>query len=212
MTLKTVVVDGISCEMTDTAAALVQRTIQKFADEAEDFKKKKKEECDSLNAKIATITTESAAKDAKITTLEKQLVDSKITPQALDALVKDRQIVFDKAKKLLGDKLVTDGKSIEDVRKQVVDKLIGDAAKSWDENMVKASFDTLTVNVSAPGGTVQDAARVFAGQHRPGGPGYGNVQDVRDTAYDGYVQDITDAWKTPEQRAADAAVRNATRQ
>ena len=43
MNMKTVVIDGIECQMTDTAAAFVQRTIKGLQDQVENFKKKAKE-------------------------------------------------------------------------------------------------------------------------------------------------------------------------
>jgi hypothetical protein len=208
MQLKSVVVDGITCEMTDIAAALVQKTIKGLSDALENMKKKKEEECEDSVKKITELTTAANAKDAQIVTLTKQLADAKLTPQQLDALVKDRQAVFDKAKKILGDKFHVDGKSIEDVRREVVNAKVGDGAKGWDDKMVEASFNTLVANAPASG-TVSDAVRVFAG--RPGN-GYqqmdtSNPQQVRDAAYARSVFDMETAWMSPDQRAAAAAAR-----
>jgi hypothetical protein len=217
MNLKTVMVDGIECQMTDTAAALVARTIQTLRDQIENLEKKKKDDDDCKKdsaVKITELTTASATKDAEIVTLKKQLADAKLTPQALDALVKDRHAVVDKARKVLGDKLVVDGKTIEDMRKQVVDAKLGAAAQGWTDEQIKASFDTLVAG--SGGSTVNDAVRVFAGRTSPGwaqpqqsAPVFdsSNPQHIRDAAYAMSVFDMETAWMNPEQRKAAAAAR-----
>jgi hypothetical protein len=204
--------------MTDTAAALVARTIQTLRDQIENLEKKKKDDDDCKKdsaGKITELTTASATKDAEIVTLKKQLVDAKLTPQALDALVKDRHAVVEKAKKVLGDKLIVDGKTIEDMRKQVVDAKLGAAAQGWSDEQIKASFDTLVANVGT-GGSVNDAVRVFAGRTSPGwaqpqqsAPVFdsSNPQHIRDAAYAMSVFDMETAWMNPEQRKAAAAAR-----
>jgi hypothetical protein len=212
MNLKTVMVDGIECQMTDTAAALVQRTISALQDAFEEEKKngkKKDEDCKDAAVKITEMATQLGTKDAEIVTLKKQLADAKLTPQQLDALVKDRHAAVEKARRVLGDKLMVDGKTIEDMRKQVVDAKLGAAAQGWSDEQIRASFDTLTATAPTAGG-VADAVRVFAG--RPGN-GYApmpqfdgsNPQHIRDAAYAQSVFDMTHAWMTPEQRKAAAA-------
>jgi hypothetical protein len=203
--------------MTDTAAALVARTIQTLRDQIENLEKKKKDDDDCKKdsaVKITELTTASATKDAEIVTLKKQLADAKLTPQALDALVKDRHAVVDKARKVLGDKLVVDGKTIEDMRKQVVDAKLGAAAQGWTDEQIKASFDTLVAG--SGGSTVNDAVRVFAGRTSPGwaqpqqsAPVFdsSNPQHIRDAAYAMSVFDMETAWMNPEQRKAAAAAR-----
>lgn len=224
MNLKTVMVDGIECQMTDTAAALVARTIQTLRDQIENLEKKKKDDNEDKDkdkkdsaVKITELTTAAATRDAEIVTLKKQLADAKLTPAALDALVKDRQSVVDKARKVLGDKLVIDGATIEAMRKQVVDAKLGAAAQGWNDEQIKASFDTLTAGVAGNGGsTVSDAVRVFAGRTSPGwaqpqqsAPVFdsSNPQHIRDAAYAMSVFDMETAWMNPEQRKAAAAAR-----
>ena len=46
MDTKTLLVDGIACQMSDTSAAIVQKTIQSLQDQIENFKKKKKDDDD----------------------------------------------------------------------------------------------------------------------------------------------------------------------
>jgi hypothetical protein len=195
--MKTLLVDGITCEMSDTAVEVVQRAL-KNASDAFNFEKKKGEEAEEEVKKakkdsgeqIAKLTTEVANRDAEIVTLKKQVADSALTPDKLDALVKDRQAVADKAKIILPT-VVIDGKSVEDIMKQVVDSRLGDKAKGWDANLIRASFDTLTASVQAADTDgVQRTARAFSQ------PLDSNAAVKRDAMYDKRDSDLSNAWKT----------------
>jgi hypothetical protein len=171
----TIVVDSISLEMSDTAAAVVNRSIKDLTDKLNssvasvasitaDAAKAKTE----AEATIAKMTADHKvavdALTAKVDALTKQVTDSTLTPAKLDQLVKDRAEVFGKAKAILGDKLVVDGKSIADVQRQVVSAQLGDVAKDYTDEQVKISFDTLTakVKVDAAATGVTDTARAFS--------------------------------------------------
>lgn len=182
--MKTIVVDGISLEMPETAAAVVDKVIKSLTDQAKSASDGKS----TADAQVATLTTQLAAKDAELTTLKKQVDDLKVTPQKLDELVKTRAAVVDKAKKLLGpDKLVVDGKSEHEIRKQVVDSIVGDAAKGWDENQVAASFVAIAADKKTDDG-VQDISRGFSGIRQVLGDDRSNAYAERDRA-------LEDAWK-----------------
>lgn len=172
-TMKMITVDGVSVQVdNDQSAQIIQRALDASATalkasqdafgkaEEENVKNKKKMEEDS-----AKYVTELATKDAEIVTLKKQVEDSKLTPAKLDQLVKDRAVTAGKARAILGDKLVVDGKTDSEIMRQVVDKHLGDAAKGWNDDLVKVSFDTITagtkpVDVAASG--VHDTARAFS--------------------------------------------------
>jgi len=197
--MKTMIVDGITCEMSDTAVEVVTRALAKAADAfnfekkkgEEEEEKKKKVEKDSGEA-IAKLTTENATKDAEIATLKSQLKDSALTPDKLDAMVKDRQIVADKAKALLST-VVVDGKTVDEVMRQVVDAKLGAVAKDWKPEQVKVSFDTLTAGVQAKDSSGFDAtARAFST------PPIGDAAAQSEKRYDSYDAKISNAWKTPE--------------
>jgi len=200
--LKTVVVDGITCEMSDTAAQVVNRTIAQFNAQLDAWKKKDKddkdkdeEDCKKDAAKDAAILT----KDAEIATLKAQLTDAAMTPAKLDALVKERTAVIDKASIYMNKTIKADGLSVADVRRQVVDAKLGDVAKGWNDDQVAVSFSSLTADVKAKAtdGSIKDAATVFAQPHRSGFVGGDTVdaQTRKDAAYDAYDKDISQAWQ-----------------
>lgn len=209
--LRTVDVDGHSIQVVgDIAASVVLRRLRSLEEQATDLRTKyegevtktKKGETDHATV-VSDLTTKLNAKDAQVVTLEKQLGDSAMTPAKLDALVKDRALVVGKARAVLGTALVVDGKSIDDIRKQVVDAKIGDAAKAWSADSIAASFATLTKDVADGGGTddyqsVDNLAAGFSGQ--PGfagaGGGYGgNSGNGRTNVYDAYDKSLETAWK-----------------
>jgi hypothetical protein len=199
MTLKTMIVDGITVEMTDTAIQVVQRALDAASNNLKNLQQKKetddkaaKDALDAANGQVAKLTTDLATANAKVTTLETQLKDAEMTPAKLDAMVKDRAIVIDKAKAMLPT-VVVDGKTLDEVMKQVVDAKLGDAAKDWKPEQVKVSFDTLTagVKITPVNDGVQRTAHAFTAQ------GGHQVNDAREKSYDAYDKRVTEAWKQP---------------
>lgn len=162
---KTIVVDGISVTMGDQTAAIVERAMKSLGDTIVSLNKK----VEIMTADATKAATDHAAAlteaqknltdaQTKVTTLEKQVADAKITPAKLDELVKDRAGVVGKAKAVL-DTVVVDGKTDHEIRSQVVAHVMGDAAKGWNEDQVRISFDTLTKDAKVIEDAGQDPYR-----------------------------------------------------
>jgi hypothetical protein len=199
--MKTMIVDGITCEMTDTAIQVVTRALDTAKQSNEKLVADHKVTVSTLDAQlkeardsVAKLSTDLATATAKTATLESQLKDSELTPAKLDAMVKDRSIVADKAKALVAQ-VVVDGKSVGEIMRQVVDAKLGDAAKGWNDDQVKVSFDTLTagVQVQAHDGTSTVRA---AFSHAP----VSDAQSKREQNWDSYDKKISEAWKAPASR------------
>jgi len=199
---KTIIVDGVSVEFTtDQNAQIVQRALDAAAQALKDAKAL----ADTLKADhakkeaedAATITTLTTARDgltAEVATLKKAVEDAKLTPAKLDALVADRAVVSGKARAILGDALVVDGKTDAEIKRQVVDKKLGEAAKGWTDEQVSISFATLTADVKATDSSaVLDARRSFAA---PGFVQGDSIVDKRDAALEKRDSALTEAWKT----------------
>jgi hypothetical protein len=178
-------------------------SLQGKLDETE--KSKAKDATDHATALTESKTTLDKA-NAEVATLKKQIEDSAMTPQKIDTLVIDRSKVIAGAKKVLGDKLVIDSKSNADIRRQVVDAHMKDAAKGWSDDAVEASFNTIVASVKDGGGTDAGAG----GQQRPGAGAQGtSFADLRqgfrfdaqpqatdtDKAYGEMTKNLGDAWK-----------------
>lgn len=195
-------IDGISVEMDDTAHQVVTRTIKGLQDTIESLKATAASVTTDhakvladKDGQIAKLTTDLTAATTKVTTLETQVKDAAMTPEKLEALVRDRSTMIAKAKAVL-PQVVVDGKADGDIRKQVVDAKLGDAAKGWSDDQVKVSFDTLTAgvdlsNIHTPAHGVADLAASFS---QPGAP---SMQD----AYTKRNKSLEDAWKGPQHRA-----------
>lgn len=151
-TLMKITVDGISMEMNDKDAQIVQRALDtaikqrdeafsKLKEEEEENKKKKKQydtDAATLTTQVATLTTEN-------TQLKTQLADATLTPEKMDAAIKDRANVIDKAKVILGADKVDVKLTDSQIRRACVNHVVGDAAKDWSDEIVSASFTTIKV-------------------------------------------------------------------
>lgn len=144
MTLKTITVDGLPVETTDAGIAAIEklRGLLTVSDAALASEKaahdKTKAEKDA----------EAAKKDVEIEDLKKKVVDG----AALDALVADRAAVVAKAK-ALAPNVVTDGKSIPDIKRAV----LGDSVKDKSEAYVDAAWDMKATDTA--NNDVRDAIR-----------------------------------------------------
>jgi hypothetical protein len=143
MALKTIIVDGLPVETTDAGEAAVNK-LRGLLDTAG----QKMTDANTTHAKaIADKDAELAKKDGEIEELKKKVLDD----AALDALVADRAAVVTKAKALDAN-VVTDGKSIADIKRAV----LGDSVKDKSEAYVDAAWDLKT---AATNDSVRDAIR-----------------------------------------------------
>lgn len=184
MTLQKVTVDGITVEMSDTAAQVVSKVQQQVATLTADNLKLVADHAAALKAK----DTELAAKDAEIAKLK----DAALDDAKLDALVTARADVIGKAKAIVAD-VKTEGLSIPAIRRATVVAKLGDAAvKDRSDDYVEARFDLLAADVK-PGtpDPVRDAIR-------SGAP---TVTDGK-SAYDANVAYLESAWKGEQKGAA----------
>lgn len=198
--MKIVMVDGLPVQLgDDTSATIVERTLKVIGDARDkaladiaSLQKQLNDGATALAAAQAELKKTTETKDAEIDVLKKQLADATVTPARLDQLVKDRAEVVGKAKAILGDKLVVDGKTIAEIRKQVVDAKMGDVAKTYSEDAVTAAFTALTVDAKTP---VDQLGNALAHQvvDQVG-------VDVVDKAYDEQDKYLKNAWRnTPVQ-------------
>jgi len=195
-TMKTVIIDGLPCLMSDKDAAIVQRTITTLTDAFEAFKKKAKadeeesdQKCDAMAKDLAKLNEDMKVKDALIATVQQQLKDAQ-DPAKLDAQLAVRDHVRGKAMAIMGPTFKTDGRKIEDVRRDVVvAKSNVPAAKDWGDEAIAAVFDHLTSGLQPqPRDPIRDASAAFSGPAFPG-------QSVKDQAYAEMVKDMQDGWK-----------------
>ena len=190
--LKTVLIDGLPCQMSDKDAAIVMKTIKELQDQNEFFKKKigKKEEEEEEVEKNSKAKDEAIkTKDALILTLQQQLKDA-MDPARRDAELADRDLVRNKARALMGSTFKVDGKEIADMRREVVLAKSGvQSAKDWGDTEIKAVFEHLTADVKQRD-PINDARTAFAG-------GNDAMQSPKAVAYQEMVKDMENAWRSP---------------
>lgn len=102
----------------------------------------------TAEAKVATLTTDTATKDAEIATLKKAVEDAALTPAKLRDAAKSYAIVCDKAKAL--NVTFAEDADAEAIMKAVVDAKMGEQAKGWTADQIAASFAVLTKDAKAP--------------------------------------------------------------
>jgi len=196
-TMRKFMVDGIAIEVEDRDAQIIERHIDSLTKDLATAKNALATAQTSTQNDLATARTETAnakaevqTKDAEIATLKKQLGDAVMSPQKLDELVSNRAKTVMRAKSIIGDALVVDGKTDAEMRKQVVLAKMGDTAKDWNDDMITASFNTLAVSTAdtGNGNGLQQIAQVLLHNDNSGDP--------RVKAYSQYEQDLSNRWKT----------------
>ena len=204
MNTKTIMIDGVSAEMDERSAQLVERQIAKLETEVKTAQAALATAQTQTQNDIATAKTEAANatalvqnKDAEITTLKQQLGDAKMSPQKLDKMVAERVATVQRAQAIIGSSLVIEGKTDAEMRRQVVAAKLGEVAKDWTDDMVTASFNTLSVTTSD---SASDHSLSHVVQLIRNGESAG--LDTRGKAYDDYDKALSERWKTAGMRNA----------
>jgi len=198
MSTRTITVDSLPVTLEERDAQIVERTLAKLATEIANAQTalaaaQTTAQNDTATAQtaLANVKSEVSTKDAEITTLKSQLADAKITPAKLDKMVADRANTVARAKAIIGDAIVIEGKTDADMRRQVVLAKLGEAAKDWTEDMITASFNTLSVadtGINNGAGSLSHVVQVVAGNNMGG--------DQRELSYSAYTSGIQERWKT----------------
>lgn len=132
--------DGLKVDLSDADA--VKAAVAKLQDavKAADTAK------ETAEGQVAALTTDKATLEAKVTTLEQQLADAKVTPQQLrDAAASFAKVV--EQGKALGI-TVTDGMDEPAIRKAAVTAKLGEKANGWTDEQIETSFATLTAGLA----------------------------------------------------------------
>lgn len=163
-----IMLDGLHVDLTDAEA--VKAAFDKVKGDADKAIAANAKELADAKADVATLTTEKVA-------LEKQVADAKAVD--LDKLVADRAALVAKAKALKSD-IVTDGKSADDIRKEIVSANLGDAAKDFDAAQIAAAFAVISKDAKASTETV---VHIDAVAKASAADGAANVATIRNLRY-----------------------------
>ncbi len=178
MTNRTLMVDGLSVELADKDAQIVQRAL------------------DGFNKKIADMETASgeakanlAAKDQEIGTLKaenQKLLDAQIKPEDLDRLVADRSALIEQIKAI--DSRIEIKGSDADLRRAAVKSKLGDEmVKDASDDMITGMFRAIAKDAKS----ADPFARVVADGVRQ----TGDARTEADKARQDRDQSLRDGWK-----------------
>jgi hypothetical protein len=134
MTERTLVIDGVNITLEDKDSQILERYLATLTTKFGDS-----------DSKIAEMKKAIDTKDGEIIGLTKKLADAEWTPAKIDEAVRNRLELFERARRALGDKLVTDGKTDAEIKREVVVAEIGDdEAKAMSDEAVSGVFRAVT--------------------------------------------------------------------
>ena len=134
MTERTLTIDGVSITLEDKDSQILERHLVSLTTKLGDSENK-----------VAEMKKAIETKDGEIIGLTKKLADAEWTPQKRDEAIRTSIEVFERARRVLGDKLVTDGKSDITIKREVVAAEIGDdEAKAMSDEAISGVFRAVT--------------------------------------------------------------------
>ncbi|MDK4720123.1 DUF2213 domain-containing protein [Rhizobium sp. CNPSo 3968] len=176
MTTRTLMVDGLSVDLTDKDAQIVQRAIDGLNKQIADLQTAAGEHTKAIAAKDAEL----AKRDAKIDELQGKI----LSDADLDKRVQARADLITVAKAIAKD-VKTEGLSDADIRKAVVVAKVGDSAIAGKAPAyIDARFDLLVEDVKKAAGTDPLAKALADGVH--------STADADKVAADAYAQMVAD--------------------
>ncbi len=180
--MRTVTIDGIGIQLEEGVAKTVNDKLTQLATDAEEAKKK----ADDMEEEKEKAEGERDAAMAEIKELKEKATDA----AAIDKLVEARTQVVSDARRL-APKLEIDGKSNEDIRREVVsDKVGSEAIDGKSDAYIEARFDAL-----AEGGGESERFRQRNLDTQGARDGAKDGKQTTSDAYDRSVVDISERWR-----------------
>lgn len=193
---RAVMVDGVSYQMSDQGAQLLERVQRQLADAQAAMSAKDGEIAGLRTAHASALS----AKDGELTAARQAVADAeaKLTPAALDAAVAARSGLLATARRVLGDSFDGSGKTDAEVRRAIVAQRLGDKMPSDpDAAFVDGAFRFIDLaGDAAPSrDPIRDTLRTppVRDAAKPG---------TAEEAWRSSVQDMTNAWQTAGQQKA----------
>lgn len=154
-TVKKIMLDGLQVDLSDAAA--VEAAITKLQSKITDAETART----TAEAALAAANTSIVAKDAEIVTLKKAVEDAKVTPQQMRDAAKAYAATVAKAAAM--GVTVTDSMDEPAIKKAVVDKAMGDAAKNYTDADISTAFAVLTKDAKVADTQAPNGAPVYMG-------------------------------------------------
>lgn len=148
-----------------------------------------KKALETKDGEIAVAKSAVETKDGEIAVLKAALKDAELTPAKLDAAVSARAEVANAAKKIVGDKLVVDGKTDGEIRREAVVVKLGDSAKTMSDDAINGAFAALSVQAGYAPDAIAASVRDAANPNNP------TIVTDAATAYSAMLAHDRNAWQ-----------------
>lgn len=187
--LRTVVVDGLSVKTTDEGA----QAIAKLTKQLDEAKTSHDAAIGAKDAEIADLQKKVETRDGELAAVKKTLADA-TSPKALADAARKRAAIVDAGKKAGYSEAEMEEMDDAAIRRAVVSKHLGDAAKDMSDAAIEGAF----------------AYAVKASDKKPGDASLGDGiktapsgdRSVADKAYADNLSNLRDAWKGNNQKGA----------
>lgn len=181
---RTVLIDGLSVETTDAGA----QALEKLQGQLSDANTAHEKAIGAKDAEIADLQKQIETKDGELTATKKQLDDA-TSPQALADAAKKRASLIDAGKGAGMKEEEMDKMDDAAIRRAVVAKSMGDAAKDMSDAAIEGAFAVVTKDRKSGDSQLQDGLRVVTS----------NDRKIADDAYEASKAATRDAWKGDRQ-------------
>ena len=192
MDLRKIVFDGITIEVTDAGAQAIEKLQKQLGDTSAQLTKATTEHSSAIAAKDKELAT----KDAELEKLKKEGGSEKLMD-----MVSELAEVIGKSK-LVADGIEFKGKSLSEIRKMTVAKVLGDEAiKGKSDDYIAARFDGLVEDAGNGDDNGDDRSQSFdrGGRRDPIRDGFRDGEpkgkNTREAAFDENISYLSDAWK-----------------
>ena len=197
--LRAIVVDGVSVEVPEISAQVVVRALQ----DRDDANKALKTQVDQREAADKQTLADQRklidTKDGEIAALKRQLAELEMTPAKLDKLVRDRLEIVEKARLIMGDAYICDGRTDIEIQRAVVSARLGEQiAKALTDEGISGAFVTLTADSKGNGGTARDLATGISANR---GRTAHSAMDAAAIAYEERNKRLNNAWRKEQKTA-----------
>jgi hypothetical protein len=193
-TLRPMVIDGVSAEVPELSAQIVTRALADRDEKIKSMETQIKQQGDAASVSLADQRKLIDTKDGEIAALKRQIADSELTPQKLDKLVRERLEIVQKARAIMGDAYICDGRTDIEIKRAVVSARLGEQiAKGLTDEGVTGAFVTLTAD--AVGTNRADPLARALGDSTVTGRTAHSAMDAAAQAYNERNQRLQNAWR-----------------
>lgn len=195
--VRNIVVDGVSIQVPEISAQVVQRALQKLEDDMTTLKEQTKQQVAEATRILNETRKLVDTKEGEIVILKREAADKEMTPQKVDKMVRDRLEIVQKAGIVLGDKYSCDGKTDIEIKRAVIAARHGEQLmRALNDEAITGAFMIMTADNTGSDG-VRTLAQSLSTNN--GGRVAHSAQDAAAIAYEERNKYLQNAWrKQPE--------------